>query len=223
MRRFAALFGSCSVAAALVIACVGGSGSPTNPLAGDASPVADGASPGSPGPVDAGPPDERILPLTVGHQWTFDVKPADGGTQPATCLGTQIQSVSGVGHDRDAGPTVLYHPLCSTLFGVEIAGNGDRLIAYVVNDAGVVQGQPLLFLDTPVEDGHQWVYSGGLSFVWHDAGTQTVPAGTFSQCWERAQVGETAPQSDSIIYCRGVGQVRLVNSTFQAELTSKNF
>jgi hypothetical protein len=93
--------------------------------------------------------------------------------------------------------------------------------AYPV-DAGVSGG---VILDAPVEEGHTWTYSfggAGPQFVWHDAGTVTVPAGTFTNCWARAYVSQSLAR---FIYCRGVGLIEVDDTDFgyRAVLTSKNF
>jgi hypothetical protein len=83
-----------------------------------------------------------------------------------------------------------------------------------------------LYLDPTPEKDKAWT-SQGNTYVWEDAGTVTVPAGTFSDCWSARQ---TQIEGDSYTtYCRGVGPVRIylaggiVGSGYDAVLTKKNF
>ena len=94
--------------------------------------------------------------------------------------------------------------------------NGDTTKLYY-NIFGLVE---YLYLDSPVSHGHTWNYVGNTA-TWLDAGTVTVPAGTFTNCW-RWQTN--TPESGYGIYCRGVGLVRrFYPGYYDAVLTSKNF
>jgi hypothetical protein len=173
------------------------------------------------GAADAPAPDLRILPLALGRRWTYQSRAPDGGAA-SQCPGEQTAEVVGPGTTRDGGPSLRYHPLC--LFGaiayVDLEGTGDRLVAYLVDDAGATVRDPVLYLDGPVEEGHSWQYSGSVKFVWRDSGSVTVPAGTFTDCWRREEI---ANLNRYVIYCRGVGQVRHVFPDYEADLTAKNF
>jgi hypothetical protein len=80
----------------------------------------------------------------------------------------------------------------------------------------------LRVVDAPVMAGHSW--SNGVATVtWRDAGTVTVPAGTFESCF-RAEISADSYTT----FCRGVGPVRwYVKDTsgngYDAQLTAKNF
>jgi hypothetical protein len=82
----------------------------------------------------------------------------------------------------------------------------------------------VLALDTPVQEGTSWSNGAG-SFTWHDAGSVTVPAGTFSRCWKAT---ENASYTAYTVFCRGVGAVEWYRrdaqgNGFDARLVAKNF
>ena len=83
-----------------------------------------------------------------------------------------------------------------------------------------------LYLDPTPEKDKMWM-SQGSSYLWEQAGTVTVPAGTFSDCWSARQVGVEGESYTT--YCRGVGPVRIylaggiVGSGFDAVLTMTSF
>jgi hypothetical protein len=221
VRFFVAVLGSCAALVGLVIACShDDSNAPGGPSTDAATTTPDDDA--GEGALDSGgPPDTRILPLALGRKWMYSVHVFDGGTP---CPGDPSAEVLGEGTVRDAGPTLRYRSLCletNRYAAVEVAGTGDKLVAYGVSDAGTVLFGPKLYLDAPVEEGHQWNYDPGVVFEWVDAGTVTVPAGTFHECWKRAQLQPTEP--GYVTYCRGVGQVRHTFADYEAELTSKNF
>src|SRR5262245_26677400 len=221
MRRgvFAALVASTAAGAPLA-ACSGASGSGlfigADGAPSDAQPAE--ATPND-GPVGDGG-DLRIDPLELGRMWVFDVKAIDGGTITAGCTaGVETSSVVGPGAIHNGSPTVRYKPLCDN-FLVDALVEGDKVTAFPVDGGTFSQG---VVLDTPVEEGHTWNYAPtGPQFVWHDAGTVTVPAGTFNQCWAR---GYATGSEARFVYCRGVGLVELEDTDFgyRAVLTSKNF
>src|SRR5262249_23501150 len=149
-----------------------------------------------------------IDPLDIGRSWVFDVSPLDGGTVAGGCTpGTVSSTVIGPGAPIDGSATVRYQPLCDN-FLVDALVEGDRVTAYPV-DPGFAPG---IIVDSPVEEGHTWNFGGsGPNFVWHSAGTVTVPAGTFNDCWARAYVTASAAR---FIYCRGVGLIEVDDTDF---------
>jgi hypothetical protein len=177
----------------------GGDGTSTDGAAGDA-PVPDVAT-----------ADDRIDPLELGRTWSFKLLPNDGGS--ATCDATTA-AIVGPGAPVDGSATLRYQPLC-TPFLVDVIVDGDRVTAYSFD--GRFTG-PQVIVDSPVQEGHTW--TGGAQFVWHDAGTLVVPAGTFSDCWAREIVGSPSSRT---IYCRGVGLTRTDDPGYTAVLQSKNF
>jgi hypothetical protein len=173
------------------------------------SAVVDSAS----SPTDSASSDPRLFPIAVGRSWTFATVAADGGT--GSCTGTQTSTVVGPGATYAGQPSLRYRPVCSTT-EVDLVGTGDKLLQYQIGGDGTAY----LFHDEPVVDGHSWTYSAGTTFVWRSAPPVTVPAGTFTECWNR--VIEETPEY-VVTYCRGVGPVRIVAAQYRAELTAKNF
>ena len=78
-------------------------------------------------------------------------------------------------------------------------------------------------MDDPPLPGHTWTAGPGVTFTSSPLATITVPAGTFTSC---VQVSRT-PGTIIGTYCRGVGLVKqdvsFGASTFNAQLTAKNF
>ena len=217
MRLGIAAIFACS-GTALVFACSGSSNPDTD--GGDASTdvalAPEGAAPPDGASIDAAPPDERIDPLALGRSWIYEVETREGGA-PCTA-GVQVSEVLGPGNTYDGSASLRYKPLCTVTVADAII-EGDRFIGYVVDASPAV---PLLVLDSPVEEGHAWAYSPGgqPTLVWHDAGTVTVPAGTFTDCWNRDNVNASPGH---FTYCRGVGLAAVDDPTYKATLTSKNF
>jgi hypothetical protein len=59
------------------------------------------------------------------------------------------------------------------------------------------------------------------TYKWVKAGTVSVKAGKFSDCWKRQDMSPDKGYYE--IFCRGVGQVKFHEAEFDAELDSKNF
>ncbi len=218
--------------AALLVACGGGtskvSGTTPSPDAGsdDAEAVADApavvdsepagdavATQPEAGALEAGV-DERIDPLEVGRSWTYAI--TEIGTYPVcpggTHSGTALASAMVAGKQA-----IQVQSACAN------AGT-----AYYVVDGDLVQvdvaGAWLTALASPVQEGQTWS-EGSDSFTWHSAGTVTVPAGTFGDCWSATQ---NVAYSAYAIFCRGVGPVRWYTKDAQgngydAQLRAKNF
>jgi hypothetical protein len=158
--------------------------------------------------------DERIDPIEVGRSWTYDI--TDFGTYPLCPAGV---------HSGTALATAMMDGKQAIEVQSACANAG---AAYYVVDGDLVQvavsGAWLTALATPVQEGQTWS-EGSESFTWHSAGTVTVPAGTFDDCWSATQ---NVAYSAYAIFCRGVGPVRWYTKDAQgdgydAELTAKNF
>jgi hypothetical protein len=171
-------------------------------------PTPDGA------PADSSAPDNRIDPIALGRSWTYDVQVfgttpvCDGGQHTGAVLGESM--VLG----KQAFQIQSFCPAAGT--------------SYYAVDGDVVdvdyQGQWVLALDAPVQEGHTWS-NGVATFTWHSAGSVTVPAGTFGDCWNAT---ESVSYTAYTLFCRGVGPVRwyskdLAGSGFDAQLTAKSF
>ena len=219
MRWLLVLGGSAGVAAGLLLACSGSDssapGSPS-PEAGD-----DSASP----TVDSSSVDNRVFPVALGRTWTYALTALDGGT--IVCPGPPTAQVTGQGEVRDGGASLRYRSLClAGSIGVDMVGDGDEVYAYTFDaDGGKLlnNGVPYVYIDSPIADGHEWTYTTGIKFRWRDAGSMTVKAGSFSECWSRDEVATDGGIYD--VFCRGVGQVYHHNTAgnYNAELTAKSF
>lgn len=183
-------------AAAMLAACGGtasrgpvGEGPSDSGPAEAASPGPDGASPGpdanSPVPEAAAPDsdtggdggaDQRIDPLEVGRTWTYEV--AQFGTYPA-CPGG-MHAGSAVGSSVIGGRQAIeVQSACANAGAAYYAVSGDLVQLYA-------QGTWITALGTPVQEGQSWS-EGSLMVTWHSAGTVTVPAGTFQDCWSATE------------------------------------
>jgi hypothetical protein len=80
-------------------------------------------------------------------------------------------------------------------------GTGDEVFLYY-------DGSWLPMIALPLMEGHTWDYFN-TSFTWESAGTVTVPAGTFDDCWTARQ---NVSYEAFTTYCRGVGTVRSYSS-----------
>lgn len=160
--------------------------------------------------------DTSLYPLAVGNTWTYDVVAVGAGSVCAsgahttTILGTD--TVDG----REAFETTNW---CSGVSGTDFIADGDGdevLFNY--------SGDWLRLIAEPIQAGYSWPYFN-TSYTWESAGSVTVPAGTFDDCWTaRQDVTYTAYQT----YCRGVGLVEsysqdLAGNGWNARLQSKSF
>jgi hypothetical protein len=159
--------------------------------------------------------DARLLPLELGRTWTYDV--STFGDFPVCSPGMHDDAVLGeVQQDgRAAFEVSSFCPAAGTSI---ISVDGDIVELWV-------QGGWIRVLDVPVEEGHMWSSTGAIQYVWRDAGTVTVPAGTFDDCWRREQIVSYTAYT---VFCRGVGAVRhfsmdLAGAGWDAVLASKSF
>jgi hypothetical protein len=167
-------------------------------------------------PVDAGSTANLpLVPLVSRHLSRYAFKAISSGQQTTnTCDAPAAEVLELATVEGHSG--FMYRTPCDpTPFLVE--GSGDQLTAYEVANDSVVSS--IEYIHSPVEDGETWM-TGGTSFEWRRiAESLGVPAGTFENCWER----DGADQS--LVYCRGVGLVRLTSTAdnYVLELTEKNF
>lgn len=157
--------------------------------------------------------DNRIDPIEVGHAWTYDVQIF--GVYPLCKAGSHTGQVLG---QKEVGGKNAFQvqSLCPAAGVSSYHVDGDRVEVYV-------SGAWVLALDAPVQAGHSWS-NGVATFTWEDAGTVTVPAGTFSDCWTAR---EDLAADSYTTFCRGVGPVIwhtiVAGNGFDAQLTAKNF
>lgn len=202
------------LAAAIAVSCGGGGGGGEDHQDGGGS---DGGIRDSalPTPDSSNPGETALLPLAVGRSWTYQVTQL--GSYSTCATGSQTESVTSqsVVGGRAAFDVSSW---CSASGTNTLSVNGDQVSLYYGGAWNVI-------LDVPVEEGHSWTVYGTIQYTWHDAGTVTVPAGTFTQCWRREQVVSYTAYT---IFCRGVGAVRdysadLNGSGWDAQLASKSF
>jgi hypothetical protein len=178
----------------------------------DAGPKSDGGV----SEKDGGTVASVIDPLAIGETWTYDVTVA--GSFPGCEDGTFDSSIN---QNQTLGGRAAYlvSSFCPSLGSYWYSADGDRVSVYSGTDW-------VVGLDSPVQEGHSWVSDEGRTFAWYSAGSLTLPAGTFSDCWEARETG-SASEEYSIYLCRGVGPVhwhyRYGSDGYDAVLHSKNF
>ena len=157
-----------------------------------------------------------IDPLVVGETWTYDV--TIQGSFPECSAGTFNSTVS-QNETLGGRDAYLVGSFCPSLGSYWYSADGDTVSVYSGSDW-------IVGLDSPVQEGHSWVSDEGRTFQWYSSGTLTLPAGTFSDCWEARETG-SATEEYSITLCRGVGPVhwhyRYAGDGYDAVLHSKNF
>lgn len=170
-------------------------------------------------PTDAGPtkdgvaPDRRIDPIEVGRSWTYDVKVL--GFYPLCEAGSQVATARSSA-PKDGKTAITVTSLCKNAGAFDYAVEGDRVFSYLAGWK--------LALDAPVAEGHTWS-DGTRSYVWESRGVQTLPAGTFDECWSATVV---ARYTSYTVFCRGVGPVKWhyedgLGNGYEAVLTAKSF
>ncbi len=160
------------------------------------------------------PLDQQIDPITVGRKWTYDV----------IVYGNYAYCKQGVYSGETLSEKELagrhsyqVQSLCPGAGVSSYSVDGDRVWLYYA-------GSWALALDAPVEEGHTW--SNGLVNVsWEWAGSVTVAAGTFDDCWTAR---EQVASEEFTIFCRGVGPIHwhsksAAGNGFDAQLVGKNF
>jgi hypothetical protein len=182
----------------------------------DGGPTSDAATDGATTLPDGGlvAPGTAIDPIQLGYAWTYDV----------TILGTYAICKAGkstgkvLGQKTVAGKSAFQVlSFCPGAGTSNYAVSGDKVeIEY--------QGAWILALDAPVEVGHTWS-NGVTTYVWEDAGSVTVPAGTFTECWNAK---ESLVPANMTTFCRGVGPVHwhyadAKGNGYDAVLTAKSF
>ena len=157
-----------------------------------------------------------IDPLAMGETWTYDVTLT--GSFPGCSDGTFDSTIS-QNETLGGKNAFLVSSFCSGLGSYWYAADGDTVSVYSGSDW-------IVGLDSPVQEGHSWVSDQGRTFQWYSAGSLTLPAGTFTDCWEARETG-SATEEYSIYLCRGVGPVhwhyRYSGDGYDAVLHAKNF
>ena len=157
--------------------------------------------------------DNRIDPIVVGRRWTYDVTVF--GTYPICTSGSHDGVVTGE-KMLDGKRAFQVQSFCPGLGTGNYAVSGD-VVQYDYMTTWV------LALDAPVAEGHSWT-NGVDTFTWHSAGSVTVPAGTYADCWKATQ---NVAYESYTVFCRGVGPVhwytKNAGNGYEAILTAKSF
>lgn len=165
------------------------------------------------GATPASHSDDRLQPFEVGHSWQYQQTIFDP-SQSAACNGPfTSRVVDRVTLDGKVG--WAYYPSCIP-GPVMMFLDGDAIDAILGSVTHVRYSSP------PVVEGFAWEGDVGIYYVWHDAGSTTVGAGTFDRCWRRASLEH---DDEYIILCRGTGLVvaNVPSGNFRLELAGKNF
>jgi hypothetical protein len=190
----------------------------------DGSGAASGGAPGTDdaggGSIDAMPvPLPSLWGMAVGHAWSLD-EVLNGSTRCRldwTITGT----ISVDGRDAFVMSTTS-----------SCGGAGSEYVAVEAKDMleyGIPQSSQIVWLRyDPPEDGHTFLPTNlpGQTYVtWHVVDPQTVPAGTFADCWQAEYTtSDGTDRGSGTIYCRGVGVVRDYDQFGTTRtLISKNF
>jgi hypothetical protein len=164
---------------------------------------------------EGGGGDGKLFPIAVGYSWTYEVVNVGEG---AICNPGQYSSTILSSAPLEGKEAFEVTSFCSGSLGNSqiAAGVGDEVFTYF-NAAWVTAIDPIL------EEGHTWSFAN-TTLTWHEEGSVTVPAGTFTDCWTAQQ---SSPYMSFTTYCRGVGPVRssatISSSGFDAKLASKSF
>lgn len=164
--------------------------------------------------LDAQAHDDRLQPFELGRRWTYTRSAIDGARE-AGCSAPLESFIGDAQVERDGQVGWEYHPVCNPGAVVQMFLSGDDIWAFQDNSPARID-----YAKAPVEEGFSW-NSSGIGYVWHDAGTVKVPAGSFDGCWRRSP----DDAGGYIVLCRGVGLVAVESQTqnYHVELESKNF
>lgn len=207
----------------------GPSAGPSPTEAGTSEAAADaGDRPAEAGPADAGDRDLRLYPYENGRSWTYSTTQIYNGT---TTLGTITSTVTGKGNvDGREAWTVVSSTVTSA--GSSNVTNYNEVKGDDVWGRSANGTTWIPILRAPIQEGGTWTWDCNATCraTLRRAGSQTVAAGTFNDCWRLDSTVDGRPSAgDSYnIVCRGVGGVLTVmnlNNGFQyrAELTQKSF
>jgi hypothetical protein len=221
-----------------VLACSGASATPIadpqpapTTAAGPATPPPaappPAATPTGPAPPPPPPKDTRLFPADTGRGWSWTV--TQTGMFGSTSTFTVTSTVTGKGTVDGHSAWIVETDSGTSEKAVTYADvQGDDELARDPNDT-----QWLPVTKSPVAEGKSWTYQNNGTFTqtWHSAGTTTVAAGTFDDCWRiDFTIAETSKPGDvrNAVYCRGVGLVKSDTTLASGyisryELTAKTF
>lgn len=162
--------------------------SPTEPI-GDSGPPGDGAA-------SEPPEDLRLYPLDVGRRWTWNIASVGAGyaiCPPGTRDAEVLEKTTTAGKNA-----YLIRGYCTGVPASYVAEESAGIV-------GLYQGAWATFLKLPPAEGEAWSYFNA-SYHWEKAGTVTVAAGTFDDCWTTVQ---NVTYLNETTYCPGIGAVRV--------------
>jgi hypothetical protein len=141
---------------------------------------------------------EQLFPLAVGNIWNYNttVLPGTIGTPPCAA-GMHATTITGRAMFANQNAFTATHVCAPTATRY-----------YVENAQGLevnVGTTWSLVLPRPISDGAMFQAASSQQVIARVANI-TVPAGTFSNCWQTAYVSATGPVTT---YCAGVGLVSL--------------
>jgi hypothetical protein len=145
-----------------------------------------------------------LHPLAVGLSWTYVVEPVGGGVVCPPGTHTSTVETETTLDGRQAFAVTNWCPAAGTSF--LSPGEGDEV--FLNYDSTWL---PMIAL--PLQDGFSWDYFN-TSFTWEDAGSVTVPAGTFDDCWTARQ---NVSYDAFLTYCRGIGMVQSHSSDLNGQ------
>ena len=184
------------------VGVAGAGGKSSGGAGGSAAGAAGKGGTGGSVPPDAGagpPPSvERLFPLAVGNVWNYmtTILPNSTGTSP--CLaGMHATTITGRAMFDGQNAFTATHVCAPTTTRY-----------YVENASGLEVNVGMAWsvvLPRPIADGSVFTAASSQEVLGRIADV-TVPAGTFSDCWQTAYLTATGPITT---YCAGVGLVSL--------------
>lgn len=137
---------------------------------------------------------QALVPLIPGRVLTYELSTLD----PANGLGTCDSPLGVFGEvgEYDGHQGVWYDSPCQTVLtlltyeGEDVTAYGDEILPEMRS-----------YLLSPLAETTEW---NGMA--WRFAGNLTVPAGTFTDCWDRTRVDR---EDTFVTYCTGVGLVAM--------------
>lgn len=158
-----------------------------------------GGDAGTPGDGGGGPCpgcSDDLYPIGLGMRWDYVIA---RGSRPG-CATSVSSTVVSMGTDPDGATYYTRELSCGSYPSSDVKREGDTIW---IRSTGTSAWYRYLVL--PPTEGAEFAAGGasGASYRWTSAGSVTVPAGTYSGCWRREQVGYDVSE----IYCPGVGMV----------------
>lgn len=168
---------------------------------------------GTPTPGASGPSvPQTYYPLERNYQWTYQVSNAPGSSCGSGEIVTQVRDT----FTEDGVEKYHVDPICNYYGpGSQIMWkDGQDILTYIATSpvTRIFSGPPTI--------NRTWSVNSALDATWEDAGTVTVQAGEFTNCWKAVN----SRWGGWATYCWGVGPVKGGgDGGFSYELKSYNF